>query len=45
MILNIFCKKNLKNKYFRDVEFWKEHLEDLIIKELEKFEKETKKIQ
>ena len=39
-----FLQKEVKNnKYFRTVEFWQDHLDDLIIKELEKFEEETKR--
>jgi hypothetical protein len=39
-----FLQKEVKkNKYFRTVEFWQGHLEDLIIKEMEKFEEETKR--
>ena len=39
-----FLQKEVKNKeFFRSVEFWKDHSEDLIIQELEKFEEESKR--
>ena len=41
---NIFYKKNWKKKeYFRKIDFWIDHLEKLIVDELNKFEEESKR--